>query len=268
MESDLRFPLRRRCCRPGVNQCNQIPRGARAKTKPWALTSELVEAVEDRRVARRDMRSDNPSTKERWVEAKRRAAEVERRVYQKQFRDFVSDTLNKHQSPGRVHKTLKMWGGGCLRRPTSSWRGHRGQRANPRNGPRERHGLQPHIRHLSKQVRNKRVDSDAKARLKATNEGPATSVGARRTGTAHRSLKRNWSARFPRHNSRNSQAQMICTTSTSSTSVQERARLFLTSSITHGVSELSHKSGAVPSSSPFRSRGRARGRSSATGPSP
>ena len=121
MESDLRFPLRRRCCRPGVNQCNQIPRGARAKTKPWALTSELVEAVEDRRVARRDMRSDNPSTKERWVEAKRRAAEVERRVYQKQFRDFVSDTLNKHQSPGRVHKTLKMWGGGCLRRPTSSW---------------------------------------------------------------------------------------------------------------------------------------------------
>ena len=98
-----------------------IPRGARTQPRPWALDPELKEAVNARRAARRDMRSGDRSAKERWVEAKRRAASVERRVSQRQFIEFVSTTLNKHQSLGRVHKTLKMWEpGGCLRRPAES----------------------------------------------------------------------------------------------------------------------------------------------------
>ena len=86
---------------------HHIPRGARAGAKPWALDPELEEAVEARRAARRDMRSGDRAAKERWVAAKQRAASIERRVSQQQFRDFVSSTLNKHQSLGRVHKTLK-----------------------------------------------------------------------------------------------------------------------------------------------------------------
>ena len=144
---------------------HHIPRGARARTKPWALDPELEEAIEDRRAARRDMRSGDPSTKERWLEAKRRAASVERRVSQKQFREFVSNTLNKHQSLGRVHKTLKMWEG-------ASDDQHRAGETIVDNGrtlvtDREKAtAFNRTYATVSKQVRNKKVDRDAKARLK------------------------------------------------------------------------------------------------------
>ena len=88
-----------------------IPRGARADPKPWALDPELSEAIAERREARRQLRRDVPSTKTRWIEAKRRAASVERRASQEHFRDFVSSTLNKPASLGRVAKTLKRWEG-------------------------------------------------------------------------------------------------------------------------------------------------------------
>ena len=50
-----------------------------------------------------------PQSKTRWLEAKRRAAEVERRVSQEKFRNFVSTTLNRPASLGRVSKLLKKW---------------------------------------------------------------------------------------------------------------------------------------------------------------
>ena len=88
-----------------------IPRGARADPKPWALDPELRDAIAERREARGRLRQDDPTTKTRWIEAKRRAASVERRVSQNHFRDFVGSTLNKPESLGKVAKILKKWEG-------------------------------------------------------------------------------------------------------------------------------------------------------------
>ena len=84
-----------------------IPRGARADPRPWALDPELQEAVLARRTAREDLRGGDPGSRERWIAAKRHAAEVEHRVSRRHFREFVSSTLNKPANIGRVHKTLK-----------------------------------------------------------------------------------------------------------------------------------------------------------------
>ncbi|KAF0314478.1 putative RNA-directed DNA polymerase from transposon BS [Amphibalanus amphitrite] len=86
-----------------------IPRGARADPRPWALDPALVEAVLERRAARAALSPDDPDSRVRWITAKRRAAELERRAAQDHFREFVSSTLNKPANLGRVHKTLKKW---------------------------------------------------------------------------------------------------------------------------------------------------------------
>ncbi|KAF0300621.1 hypothetical protein FJT64_003287 [Amphibalanus amphitrite] len=88
-----------------------IPRGARKVVKPWALDPELQQAVAERREARRALRPGDPATRDRWVAAKRRAAETEKRVSQAHFRNFVETTLNKPASLGRVTKILKKWEG-------------------------------------------------------------------------------------------------------------------------------------------------------------
>ena len=90
---------------------HHVPRGAREGGKPWDLDPELEEAVEARRAARRDMRSGDREAKQRWVAAKQRAASVERRVSQRDFRSFVSTELNRNRNLGRVHKILKKWEG-------------------------------------------------------------------------------------------------------------------------------------------------------------
>ncbi|KAF0304083.1 putative RNA-directed DNA polymerase from transposon BS [Amphibalanus amphitrite] len=86
-----------------------IPCGARADPKPWALDPELREAVAERREARRLLQPGNERSRTRWTEAKQRAAEVERRVSRDRFRQFVSETLNRPASLGRVSKLLKKW---------------------------------------------------------------------------------------------------------------------------------------------------------------
>ena len=88
-----------------------IPRGARADAKPWALDPELRDAIAERQGARRLLRQDDPASKTRWIEAKRRAASVERSVSQAHFRDFDISTLNKPASMGRIYKILKKWEG-------------------------------------------------------------------------------------------------------------------------------------------------------------
>ncbi|KAF0311097.1 putative RNA-directed DNA polymerase from transposon BS [Amphibalanus amphitrite] len=88
-----------------------IPRGARKVVEPWALDPELQQAVAERREARRALRPGDPATRDRWVAAKRRAAETEKRVSQAHFRNFVETTLNKPASLGRVTKILKKWEG-------------------------------------------------------------------------------------------------------------------------------------------------------------
>ena len=86
--------------------------------KPWALDPELLRAVEERREARRQLRDGDPISRARWVAAKHRAAEVEKRVSQADFRDFVERTLNKPASLGWTTKILKKWeGAGDEHRP-------------------------------------------------------------------------------------------------------------------------------------------------------
>ena len=86
-----------------------IPRGARSDPKPWALDPELVEAAEERKAARERVREDDPDSKQRWIQAKKHAAEVESRVSRAHFRKFVSEELNHPNSVGRISKTLKKW---------------------------------------------------------------------------------------------------------------------------------------------------------------
>ena len=86
-----------------------IPRGARADPRPWALDPELEEAVRERRSARSALRSDDPASRDRWIAAKKAAAEIEQRIRRDRFREFVTSTLNKPASLGRVSKLLKKW---------------------------------------------------------------------------------------------------------------------------------------------------------------
>lgn len=88
-----------------------IPRGARADPKPWGLHPEFQEAIRVRKEARKEVKENVPGSRERWIEAKRKAAEIEEKVSREQFREFVSTTLNKPTSLGRVAKILKKWEG-------------------------------------------------------------------------------------------------------------------------------------------------------------
>ena len=145
-----------------------IPRGARSEARPWALDSELEEAVEERRSARSDLRRGARTAKERWVAAKQRTASVERRVTQRHFREFVSTQLNRHQNLGRVHKTLKKWEG-------ATDDAHRPGETTEDNGRTLTTNLEKATTFnrtyatVSRQVRVREVDRDAKARLKAQN---------------------------------------------------------------------------------------------------
>ena len=86
-----------------------IPRGSRADPKPWASDPRLEEAVADRRAAQASINPTDPSTIERWREARRRAAEVDSRVSRERFREMASTELNRHSSLGKVTGMLKKW---------------------------------------------------------------------------------------------------------------------------------------------------------------
>ena len=88
-----------------------IPKGARADPRPWALHPDLQEAVRARQAARQEIRPEDPGSRARWIAAKDHARAVEERVTREQFREFVSTTLNRPASLGRVSKILKKWEG-------------------------------------------------------------------------------------------------------------------------------------------------------------
>ena len=88
-----------------------IPKGARRDPRPWALHPELQEAVRARQEARKEVCPEDQESKTRWIQAKQHAARVEEKVSREQFREFVSSTLNRPASLGRVSKTLKKWEG-------------------------------------------------------------------------------------------------------------------------------------------------------------
>ena len=74
-----------------------IPRGSRADSKPWASDPQLEETVADRRAAQASIDPTDPSTIERWREARRRAAEVDSRVSRERFRDGLHRTQPTQQ---------------------------------------------------------------------------------------------------------------------------------------------------------------------------
>ena len=142
-----------------------IPRGARTDPKPWALHPDLREAVRARQEARREVQPDDPNSRERWIRAKRHAAQVEEKVSREQFRDFVSNTLNRPASVGRISKTLKKW-------ERASDNEHRDGQAMSDGGKllvtdkAKASAFAKTYAHVSRHVRHKKLDRAAKNKLK------------------------------------------------------------------------------------------------------
>ena len=157
-----------------------IPRGARPDAKPWALDPELQQAVSDRQEARRQTRADDPASKERWIAAKRRAADVERSATQTHFRTFVEDNLNQPASLGRVTKILKKWeGAGDEHQPGQA------MRVGGRLLVTDREKAQAFCAtyaHVSRQVRSAKVDRACKRRLQELRTPRCLACENRRTG--------------------------------------------------------------------------------------
>ncbi|KAF0298571.1 putative RNA-directed DNA polymerase from transposon BS [Amphibalanus amphitrite] len=157
-----------------------IPRGARPDAKPWALDPELQQAVSDRQEARRQIRADDPASKERWIAAKRRAADVERSATQAHFRTFVEDNLNQPASLGRVTKILKKWeGAGDEHQPGQA------MRVGGRLLITDREKAQAFCAtyaHVSRQIRSAKVDRACKRRLQELRTPRCSACENRRTG--------------------------------------------------------------------------------------
>ena len=156
-----------------------IPRGARADPRPWALDPELQEAARDRRAARADLREGAPGSRERWIAAKRRAAEVERRVTRRHFREFVSSTLNKPANIGRIHKTLKKW----ERCSDDEFRDGQTMMDNGRLLVTDRAKAQTFVREyawVSRQVRHPKLDRAARRKLSQPELRSCQECGGRR----------------------------------------------------------------------------------------
>ena len=158
-----------------------IQRGARSDARSWALDPELEEAVEERRSARRDLRRGDRTAKERWVAAKQRAASVERRVTQRHFREFVSTHLNRHQNLGRVHKKLHKWKGATdeAHRPGEIMEDDERTLTTDLE---KATAFNRTYATVSRQVRVREVDRDAKARLKALNVRTCRDCQGERSG--------------------------------------------------------------------------------------
>ena len=75
---------------------------------------ELERAIEYRREARARVDLADTATRERWIAARRRAAEVEARVFRQRFRDTVTDEPNRPNNTGKVTRILKGWEGGIV----------------------------------------------------------------------------------------------------------------------------------------------------------
>ena len=137
-----------------------VPRGARADPKPWALDPELQRAVEERREARRQLQEGDPISRVRWVAAKQRAKEVEKRVSQAHFREFVESHLNKPASLGRTTKILKKWEGtGDDHRPGQAMKEDGRLLVTDRE---KAEAFNKTYAHVSRQVRVPKVDRAAK----------------------------------------------------------------------------------------------------------
>ena len=160
--------------------CRHIPRGARPDAKPWALDPELQRAVAERREARRLLRADDPTSRERWIAAKQRAAAAEQEASRKHFRTFVETSLNKPANLGRVSKILKKWEGAND--------DHRPGQAMKENGrllisDREKaNAFNKTYAHVSRQTRVADIDKAAKRRLATLRTPSCQACGGLRRG--------------------------------------------------------------------------------------
>ena len=158
-----------------------IPRGARKNAEPSGLDPELQQAVAERREARLQLRPDDPASRDRWVAAKQRAADTERRVSQAHFRNFVETTLNRPANLGRVTKILRKWeGAGDDHRPGQAMKKEDGR---PLVSDSEKtEAFNATYAHVSRQVRAAKVDRAAKMRLRELQSPICKACDNHRTG--------------------------------------------------------------------------------------
>ena len=156
-----------------------IPRGARADPQPWALDEELVQAVEERRAARRAVQED-PSRENQalWKEKKRKAADVEEEARRRSFRNFASTELNRPAALGRVTKLLRKMEGAVLDAcPGQAVSGDRGQLV-----AEDRSKAEAFVRTyagVSRHTRNRARDRAVKSALKGARATPCACEGRR-----------------------------------------------------------------------------------------
>ncbi|KAF0312085.1 hypothetical protein FJT64_001801 [Amphibalanus amphitrite] len=99
----------------------------------------------------------------------------------RQFREYVSTTLNKHQSLGRVHKTLKMWEGASDDQHRAAESMEDGDRTLVSDRDKA-NAFNRTYATVSKQVRDRKVDRDTKTRLKASNVKTCHECWGRKSG--------------------------------------------------------------------------------------
>ncbi|KAF0303168.1 RNA-directed DNA polymerase from mobile element jockey [Amphibalanus amphitrite] len=155
-----------------------VPRGARSDPKPWAMDPELEEAVRDRRSARAALDAAPGSTdaRDRWVEAKRRAAKIEEEAKARSFRNFATEELNRPANIGRVHKILRKMEG-AEQAPPGQALGDHGRRAVEDRTKAAAFAKQ--YASVSRQVRNKLQDRKTKSELTRLRAEPCVCSDAR-----------------------------------------------------------------------------------------
>ena len=155
-----------------------VPWGARSDPKPWAMDPELVEAVRERRSARAALDAAPGSTdaRNRWVETKRRAANIEEEAKKRAFRNFASEELNRPANLGRVHKILRKMEGAEQAAPGQALGDHGRRAVEDRDKAEAFAGTYANV---SRQVRIKLVDRRTKAELKTRLAEPCSCGGAR-----------------------------------------------------------------------------------------
>ena len=137
-----------------------------------------MEAVRERRRARAALDAAPGSTdaRNRWVETKRRAANIEEEAKKRALRSFASEELNRPANLGRVHKILRKMEGAEQAAPGQALGDH-GRRAVEDRDKAE--AFARTYANVSRQVRIKLVDRRTKAELKTRLAETCSCGGAR-----------------------------------------------------------------------------------------
>ena len=158
-----------------------IPRGARTDPKPWGMDEELEEAVAERRAAREELATTgSPAAKDRWIAAKRHAAQVEEDAKRRSFRNFTTNELNRPANIGKVTKVLRRMEGAPQACPGQVLQGDGGRLA---VADKEKATTFARMyAHVSRQVRARRQDRATKQGFSRYKNTPCPNCQDERSG--------------------------------------------------------------------------------------